>query len=1137
MQSESTEIFQKASSNSSHVESSNTSTQHGSPDSSIPAPPGFPREPRDGDGQHSRPELPSVGGRIAVDGTQTETRPVVDSFSSTLTETASPGRHIVTYENALVLSGDERWEGPDFQVISNGSASAQGSLTDSLPNEILIHAFSHLSAPDLNTCALVCQRFHSLLNSPYVWKAAFIRYFPGNLPKDRRKSDSGIDGVAPVFTRLSNRSTWRKEYILRTQLLRAIARGKPLSVEANTRDRTNQSPIPSTRQYQNPLVTYDSELLFNIDRIDGTFGTGLDMGRCKFIHGQSLTGLSSRSDPASRKLDGWGNRWAVSAQFSQLHSGEAEYGLGSGSMVGCPNVMDISQHYGVIHGVGSPRGFTEFYSTHNREVRRISSEMPIVGVLDEGVPQVEDLGANCAVWITKSRNIPFLSNGLAGMLVGSASGIVSMYTVGGPDATREARLQRGDLTARWVLSPGVPIIAFAVDEEYSLRRLNQNRVWAVALNALGEVFYLSKFPVSPDAASWRDANEVRREALAWKVGRSIYWNLVEASRRRARPDPYHDAETDGSYTPRSSWIGMCLDGQQLAAETREIESFLRLKPMEFRNRCVGWEMRRKMEVDFAGDDGRMAGESVVVFMNPETDGLPDITRYCRTRILVGSLDMEKTVVPHSAMDQETQNGDHRSVFGNRVVSKSKSPAPGEDPMPDGILSSNVASNQCSEEWRLSKLTFGLLRNVSITVTALDMSNPALTTASEDMSVSRDDNSDPPSSSGSSISERTAFDNGINVPGKNSRFVGVGTTNGVVFLWNIRASPSPSMELVNNIEPVCVIRTESPSITSLAMTALCVVHGGEDGVVQIWDPLGSSTSAVRTLNSRFTARYHRQRYRRLTFPIPDQFSNSTGATAILLDPNPTVLRGIVALGTDLRFWSFSSDIANDHKRSKRRLRRGDRGINDHGDRFAPSARGSSFQKYLAHEVRELEREREERRKERERLSGRFGVGLLDNEEEALAYAAMLSEQSLQEDIDRRESESSAYASDSSVPVSQTAGASSPSWVVEGDDEFEAQMEEAMRLSQETDQSISESIDQASSSRPQAYDIPIRYAKSRSPSRRHADIGRSPSLEADIEFAKQLSLAEEESRREADLREDEEEDFPALDPRGGKGKLRA
>ncbi len=141
---------------------------------------------------------------------------------------------------------------------------------------------------------------------------------------------------------------------------------------------------------------------------------------------------------------------------------------------------------------------------------------------------------------------------MIGMLYGSSHGVLSAYSLGHP-GIRDEHFHRGEVTARWVLSPGVPIIAMAVDDKYSLQRQAQNRIWAVVLNALGEVFYVSQMPQRASSTEYRSADgsirELVAERLAWESGRSVYWNLIEFTRREARPDPYKDHTMDGSYPP------------------------------------------------------------------------------------------------------------------------------------------------------------------------------------------------------------------------------------------------------------------------------------------------------------------------------------------------------------------------------------------------------------------------------------------------------------------------------------------------------------------------------------------------------------------------------------------------------------
>lgn len=101
--------------------------------------------------------------------------------------------------------------------------------------EVLIHALSFLDPQTLLSVAFVSRRFHSLVTSSHAWQSAFSRYFPSSVANP--PSLDGHESAAfsssqdrRYFTRLStsddNSDLWRKEYILRTRLLRDLARGK-----------------------------------------------------------------------------------------------------------------------------------------------------------------------------------------------------------------------------------------------------------------------------------------------------------------------------------------------------------------------------------------------------------------------------------------------------------------------------------------------------------------------------------------------------------------------------------------------------------------------------------------------------------------------------------------------------------------------------------------------------------------------------------------------------------------------------------------------------------------------------------------------------------------------------------------------
>jgi len=982
--------------------------------------------------------------------------------------------------------------------------------------------------------SLVSRRFNDLVTTPHAWQVAFGRYFPGPLALEDAAIRSALENTGDVvrsekrrFTRLTALASWRSEYILRTRLLRSMARGKPVQVPT-TPSRAGQMQTAA------PFIEYNAQTFTIINHIHATFGSGLNRRMPRFVHGANDVGMVTSSDPTTGKVDPWGQSDPhFYGQFSERFPGVAEWGLGSGEVTGRPNVMDVSQPYGMIYGQGCPEGSC-YYRCLEEMRGRFVAEPTEFTLPEAGIPKLGlDGGAICSVWIAKSNTIPTLSEGVIGMMMGSAAGVVTACSLG-TDGLRASRLQRGELTARWVLSPGVPIIAIAVDEHYSLKRQAQNRIWAVALNALGELFYLTKFPTRSQAA--KGDIEEYTEYLAWLTGRSVYWNIVEPSRRTARPDPYSDAEVDGSYSPRTSWDGMCLSKEQVVAETREIQKYLRKAPKEFRKACLGWDMRRRLEVDFAGDDGNYAGEAMAVFECGLDEGqVADIKRF--TRVKTNEKEKSTTTSTRITTPQPAQNA---SLFGG-----SGTGTPDLAGMSQHIRRSSVMSSSSSperpnlvEEWRCSKLTFGGFKTTQLTATTLDISTFATLTMSEDpaLGFSTASTASSPYASPMSVASQPASPSDI--PGQRARFVAAGTKTGIVLVWDVRAPVSRSSEYANNIEPLRVIYTESPEISCLGMSALHLIVGGNDGIVQAWDPLASSMSPIRTLHSRFKSRARRQ-IAQAQASIQGVGINMFAAGAICLDPDPTVLRGAVSLGNVLHYWSYSSSAADQYKSSKRRLRRSERGSNNAGERIAGTGR-VNLKNYIANEKFELERENVERRKQAERMAGRFGTELLA-EEEALAYAAMLSQESLEaEEKRRRESESSALSSETVTPEPSIVGmSSSPN--IKGDDELDADIAEAIRLSLNDSPGMYE----PSSTPPSAFDIPIKYAKGKklssprakdSPSRKgKAAAGASNEKEmSDLEFAMQLSLAEEASRRDAEAGQDE---FPPLSPvAGAKGKGR-
>lgn len=1035
-----------------------------------------------------------------------------------------PRNRIDEYENALSTTPQRQASGPLFDVVKTSPKSSDKDCAIAkLPNEILTHAISHLSPTDLSAVSLVCHRFHALVTTPHAWRSAFARFFRGAQSLVYTADQLGGDEddlrtERRAFARLTALASWRSEYILRTRLLRSLGRGKPMALPASPR-----------AQIQSPqaITMYDSNLYSIVNHLHASWGTGLNQRTAAFIHGADDLGSASMSDPLAAKTDKWGSTdLPLFPQFYERYAGSM-WGLGAGDIIGNPNVMDVSQLHGSVLGEGFPGGAIYYRSTKEMRGRFLSLPMEL-NEPELGIPRLfASREAMCSVWIAKSPAIPTLTDDSIGILVGSSSGVVSSYSLGTDDPLKGSQFGRGQVTARWVLSPGVPIIALAVDESYSSKRYAQGRIWCTALNALGEVFYLSKLPKTP-ASLARSLDDVTLERMAWATGRTVFWNLVEPSRRVARPNPYRDLKTaDPSHSPRSSWDGMCLGEDQVKAETLEMESYLRLKPKDYRHACVGWDMRRRLEVDFAGDDGNDAGEGVVVFECGLDEGSQAaVTRYTRLKVPNKGL-----AVPQKDAPQVTG-----SLFGDPV--RSDAPAP-----------ERTAS---IEEWRTSKLVFIGAKNVEITATTLDISTYATMTPSEDPIFGFSGSSTASSPFASPLSDKSQPASPADIPGQRARLVAAGTKSGSVFLWDMRATVGPSAGLVNTIDPIRVIYTDSPEISCLGMTALYLVHGGSDGLVQSWDPLASTMSPVRTLNSRFSSRARRM-LAQAQASVHGVGINMFAAGAICLDPDPTVLRGVVSLGNHLRCWSYSSSAADAYQSSKRRLRHHERGHNGGGDRFSASGR-NKMKGYIAHEQYEMERDQIQREREAERLAGRFGVDLIDDEEQALAYAALLSEESLaNEEAKRKQSEASSLESSaaSSAPPTVTPSSSPP---MRDDEDADADLAEAIR----------QSLLEAGEARAEfslrrddvdAFDVlPIRVktrkssppagSSKRSPVEADAGSSRGDQEAEDLEFALQLSLAEEQSRRDnADggvaLGVNEEiDEFPALSlAKGAKGKKRA
>ncbi|KAK4134129.1 hypothetical protein BT67DRAFT_309124 [Trichocladium antarcticum] len=1020
-----------------------TTAQHGPgrSRSSLPDPRAPPRARNTSSGAESVGQLERGLGRLSV---------VEGRASAADSRDSVAGKRIADYENAAVgsFSGPRARPALAFKVVESPH-SAGVHLTD-FPNEILTQVLSHLHPDSHGAVALVSKRLYALVTTPYAWRAAFLRYFvgqdalaaPTTATQKHDESSDTIRSEVRYFTRLTALASWRSEYLLRTRLLRSVVRGKPGSIGSSIR--SSQSGKKASA-----VLTYNSKLPWMISHIHADFAGGRKGPRV--VHGTRDLGVATASDPTTGKIEKWGLDDPFSfQQLDEVFPNLEFFGVGEGPAA-VPNVMDVSQSYGLIGGEGFPGGRVYYKAVGQLRGRYLGNHWDVVDTIRDipEIPQLSD--AVSCVWIAKSPSVISATQSMVGIIAGSTLGVVTSYALGNESAG--PRYADGDITARWVLSPGVPIIDIKVDDQYSYRRKALGRVWAVALNALGEVYYLTEPPVSP-LVKGKSANALMD---AWYAGRTAYWELIEVTRRTARPDEFDKNAVSGTYSPRSPANSMNLSRDQITAEAREIESFFRHTPAYLRKACQGWDMLRRLEVDFAAGDENGGGEAVFVI----TCGNEDAERASVRRFAKGGSSTE-TRSPSGALTPVATPTAARSgsIFGgdaaaevSEAVLQAESENGEETPSASGLSTPRLGAipgKVDTEEWLSSEFLFKHRPNTEITASAVDMSTYAVMAAFEDPlhSGSQTTMASPPSTPTSKHATGE-------IPGRRARLLAVGTNSGSVVVWNMRDAASPV------VSPLRVIQTESPEVTSLAVSALYLAHGGSDSLVQAWDPLASSLEPIRTLNSKSSSRIPRHILN--TNPAL-QHANYFAVRAIFLDPDPTVLRGILAFGTVVRFWTYSS--TNQAPGRKRRLRHSD----IHG-RLASRRLMGTVSSYIAAEEAELRHEQAHRAREMDRLRKRFGVGVGElSEEEALQYAQMISEESALRDEQRRlsASDTGGSAADAAETASSAgsvdvlnpepglsgggAAAAGPSASSGGrrrlpapDDDYEAQIQRAIRLS--------------------------------------------------------------------------------------------
>ncbi|CAN8102396.1 unnamed protein product [Discula destructiva] len=1044
-----------------------------------------------------------------------------------------PGERISAYEKAAAPAVQR---GMAFKVVKRSGPPSDGPALTDCPNEILTHILSHLHPDSHAAVALVSKRFYTLMTEPHAWRMAFLRYFPeseaANLHSKSLADDKDTHGVIRFrsefryFTRLTSLASWRSEYLLRTRLLRSVARGRPGASLGGV----GASVRSAATKKASAVLTYNSKLPWMISNMHAVFDNTKKGPNA--IVGVADLCVSTVSDPSTGKVEksGLDDPFAF-AQLDEIYPNLEPFGLGDGPSA-VYNVMDVSQLYGMIGGEGFPGGRPYHRAINEIRGRYLGdSRSSIIDMIPE-FPKIPELTESiCSVWIAKSSVVPAMTENMVGMMTGSSLGVVTAYALG-HDASGP-RYAAGEMTARWVLSPGVPIISLKIDESFSYKRKALGRMWACAVNALGEVFVLSHTPSPPNEAVRKELDSTK---VAWLAARTVYWDLIESTRRQARPDELDKNAVRGAYSPRSPCNSMGLGKDQIIAEAREIEKFLRYEPAHFRKVCEGWDMRRKVEVDFA--------EEIILVCRclQDNDTPAEILRHMKVKAF-----HSKAVTPTKTESSAPTS----SVFG---------PGSGCSTPASNNNTGSKASDVEAGDWQTSALSLQELGNADITSTAIDNSLYASTASfedplSSDLQLSKDGSSTPTTTQQSSGE----------IPGRRARFFGIGTDNGQVILWNVRDKS------IDSIRPVCTIQTQSPDITSLAISALYLVCGGSDGLVQAWDPLLSTLEPIRTLNSKSSGRAPRHIVN--ANPMLRSADYST-CSAIFLDPDATSLRGILCFGTFIRYWTYSSAAQTVGR--KRRMRHSD----VHG-RLASRRQGHAVKGYIAAEEAELRNEKQHSIREDARLRNRFGVGMADlTEEESIQYAQMISEEAFLADEQRRtsasdtgstadfgETVSTSGSLDTVTPDPSLSGQSPSTHTGRAsanpppaeDDDFEQEIQRALRLSLMENQSppanSSTDFDFQVKYKPQKSkrSLPVSHFSSQThtPLTQHGQSTsqsqswtstESPNIgqdfDEDLALALRLSLQEEEQHKAQDIGLGIEVDgFPPLETSGkGKGVAR-
>ncbi|PWW79274.1 hypothetical protein C7212DRAFT_272810 [Tuber magnatum] len=791
--------------------------------------------------------------------------------------------------------------------------------------EVLIHSLSFLDPQTLLTASLISRRFHSLIASPDAWRSAFSRYFPStSLGRDssgvRESATFSSSQDRRFFTRLSaggsSGDLWRKEYILRTRLLRNLAKGKTHTSAGHS------GPVDKNSQ-ASFVITYNALTgPLSVSHLAADFSSR----GVRLLHASVDAAVITASDAIIGKVE----RPPLAAAMlgtparPDLHQPIlGATGFEVATDMETVGVMDLSEDVGWVYGENVPNGkcYVHPYSSPYRCASEkgffLRHDQVASGCLQPAVT---------AVWIAKRRSGGVLetSEGQVGVMIGNSRGFVSMYGLS------FGKKRQVTPTKMFCICPGIPIVSIKVDEDYSAKRKGRNSVWAAVVNALGEVYYLA------------DPN--------------VGWKIIPQTTRI--PTVVHSSIFQ---PPPNTVTGEDMGKKKIEEKVLLLETeYTRLKQL-----WVGWGMDWFIEMDWPGTNVVLGRKGNVD--RPPT-GSEQTAKLVRYHLLSYILDVAASEFAREVVisaPEETGFGlTSGSVFGeSRSQSSEKAEA-------IEVLIQPPQLCERPAKWVATDFLFGNENVGVITALAIDISNLTLLSPGEDPGITAD------------------------VPGGNARLFAVGTNMGDVFIWNIRHQASSTdgdgMSSISLL-PQRVIQTDSPRISTLALSSLYLVHGGNDGLVQAWDLLASTYSPVRSIHSRFSTRARRRLAQADAATLgPGNVApgdNQFAARCLVLDPDPIHLRGAVALGTRIRYWCFSSSSLgpNTSKRSKK-PRVGGR------VRGTPPSDRSEIKGIIKSDSKNLLKEREREHKERVELEERYGISrgrAALSEEEMLEYAKMIS----------------------------------------------------------------------------------------------------------------------------------------------------